>query len=129
MLSPFEYAKSINVTKKYIFGNDDEKYTQFMVNRAMSYQYDCVAAAQIANQFVDITDKMHYDFLFYEIAPKKDRKYIKWEKALKLEDVQLIQQVYFCNQKTALQYLSLLNKEGLQKLKDSLFRGGSDVKS
>jgi hypothetical protein len=130
MANPFETINDILFAKEPMI-NPENGYNAFMVNRGLSYQHDCLGIAEQMNLSSWLDSDLQYYFLFYSVdkKPKHKRKFTKWGKAEDDTDIQLIQQVYGVSYKIALEYLSLLNKEKLQQLKDSLYKGGFDGKS
>jgi len=127
-MNPFDIAKNILTSRKKIDDIQSEGYNPFMVNRVISYNYDCVMQAQIMNESGHLDHDLQYRFLF-DVVEKKKRGFVPYQKGITDLDVKMTQEAFGCNQKTALQYLSLLNTEGLEKLKDSLYKGGVDAKS
>ena len=58
-MNPFDFVNSIN-NGKYVMDNDakEQAYTPFLVNRALSYFPDTIAAANRANMMHDADNKL-----------------------------------------------------------------------
>jgi len=124
MASVFDYINSITSGKVPIWNDETSpgEYSQFMVNRALSYNYDTVMLAQMVNN-TRLSNDTHYRLL-YDSVQKKRRPFNKWAKTIPGEELQLIQTAYKCNRKIAEQYSRLLNKSKLDLIRDSLNTGG-----
>lgn len=124
-MKAFDFIDNILSSREHKF-QEAEKYSQFLVNRGLSYHYDTAMLAQVANER-SMDDDLHYEFLFNS-TPKKRRKFQKWSKVEEDEDLLLIQEAYGCNLKTAIQYLSVLNTDDMVKLRECLYKGGKDAR-
>ena len=84
MSNPFDYVNSIN-SGKSMFGTDndeliEQKYTPYMVNRALSQFVDTVHSANEMNVNNHLDKKLQYDFLINIVRPRK--RFKKWAKAI-----------------------------------------------
>lgn len=120
----FDVANNVNssnelLTPEQLLGATNP----FMLNRAMSNNYDTVFFADEAASFKYVDPYSHYLFLFFSVPKKK--RYGKWEKkAENDENVENVMKVYEVSRKRALEYLEILTEEQLQEISDSLSTGG-----
>ena len=76
-MNPFEYANELITKDKYDEEVPDRKdYKPFLINRTLSYHNDLIHYVNYLNQYPDVNDKLHYDFLNLSIVKKKRPK--KW---------------------------------------------------
>ena len=82
----WDYIKSIN-NKDYIWDErlSDKEYNKYIVNMAFSYYPDTIFFANELNKYPDMSNKQHYDFLYFGI-PKRNR-WSKWLKSLEKKDI------------------------------------------
>lgn len=111
-LGLFDYINSIN-SKEYIF-TEDADYTSFVVGTAFSYFPDTVFIANEINKYQNVDKKQHYDFLYHMI--RKGKRYSKWHKKSKSEDVKLISEYYNISEREAELYVKLMTDEQIKKL-------------
>lgn len=125
-MNVFDFVQSITYGKNDLLAEDpanEKQYVAFIVNRSLSFSADTVLYANEINQHPGTPKKWQYDFL--RLAIPKKKRYNKWIKNQAIsEDVELIQDVYQCSTKTALEYLPLLSDEQLSQLKQSRYKGG-----
>jgi hypothetical protein len=123
-MSPFDYINSINDSKKDIMVDDasEKAYNAFIVNRGLSYFPDTVLYANEMNQRHYLDKKLQYHFLMNTVRKKK--RFSKWLKPEKYEDLELLKRMYGYSNEKAKAALNLLNAEQLQALRASSARGG-----
>lgn len=123
-MNHFDYLNSINSTKEDIMKDDiDEKaYNSFMVNRGLSYFNDTVIYANEMNKYHHLDSKLQYDFLRTLIRKKK--RFSKWNKASKEENLDLVKEYYGYSNEKAYQVLSLLTDQQILELKRKCYKGG-----
>lgn len=121
--SPFEYLKSINLTKQYNLEPLEEKqYPAFIVNRGLSYFIDTVLYANQMNIYPHLDKKMQYDYLFHSV--KRKNRFAKWLKKDSDTDLETVMAYYKYNAAQAKAVLSILNEEQIKTLKERLNPGG-----
>lgn len=99
----------------------------FMMNRAMSNNYDTVFFAEEGNGFKYVDVYSQYLFYFYSVNKKK--RYGKWEKKSDAsEDMKLVMEVYSVSASRAMEYLSVLTPDQLNALRESRMTGGKETK-
>ena len=121
-MSPFDYIKDISEGKKYILAEDDGEYIPFIINKAFSLYPDTIMLANEANQLASLDKRLQHDFLFNSI--KKRKRWAKWPKKDKNEDLALIIEFYKYSIEKARSVLPLLNADQLAKIKEELTQGG-----
>lgn len=124
-MNPFDYSNQIlNGKKDLIIDEQSEKdYNPFIVNRALSYHFDCVLFANEMNRRHFLDKKMQNSFLLNTVRAKK-RPFVKWAKSEKNEDIQCIKTVFGFSDTKAEDALRLLSKDQLKQLKELIDIGG-----
>lgn len=123
-MKPFEYLESISDTKEDIMVDDisEKKYNAFMINRGLSYFLDTVAIANEMNKNPYLDNRLQYDFLKQMVRKKK--RFSKWLKAEKIENVELVMEYYGYSKEKALQALKILNDSQIEFIRTKLKKGG-----
>lgn len=123
-LSPFDYINEINHGKNNLIVDEqtERQYNSFLVNRGLSFSIDTVILANEMNSRPHIPKKMQNDFLL-SVVPKKKR-YSKWLKADKLDDLEIVKAYYECNDEKAKAALRILKPEQIEYIKAKMFTGG-----
>lgn len=123
-MNPFEYLNSINESKKDIMVDDlaEKAYVSFTVNRSLSYFSDTVLLANEMNMNHHIDNKLQYHFLLNLV--RKRKRFSKWIKPEKSDDVNAIKEYYGYSDEKARQVLSLLSSDQLTTIKKKLYKGG-----
>jgi len=122
-MNPFEFSNSITYTKQDIMNDLNEKeYAPFLVNRALSYHQDCILYANEMNRRFDISHKLQYHYLLNTI--RKRKRFAKWSKPELIDDLKIVMEYYSVSRGKAEEYLSILNKSGIETLKKRMNKGG-----
>ena len=123
-MNPFEYANSINYTKKNIMVDDlaEKAYLPYMINRQLSYFPDTVLAANEMNRNHHIDNRLQFDFFINII--RKRKRFSKWYKPEQISDLETIKQYYGYSNEKARQVLTLLSTEQINELKIKVAKGG-----
>lgn len=120
MINTIDYIRSI-VNKEKI--TDLTNYSQFVMNAYFSKFRNCLFIIEYVNEIPNITNKMHYDFLFNMIPFGWQRK-VEYSKT-ELSDIEkLVIDYYKINSKHVKDYMNLLSVEELQSIKDYYAIGG-----
>lgn len=112
---------SILQTNKYCF--DEAGYNQYIINKSLSGYIDCLLYVNEINQYKNIDNKLHYDYLFYSIRKYK-RPYCKWIKKDVDKDIELIREYYGYNKTKSKDILNILMEEQKNYIKQYLDKGG-----
>jgi hypothetical protein len=116
-MSPFDYIKSVTLTKENLINNEVEEksYSAFMVNRGLSYFMDTLFYAQEMNINHNLDNKLQYDYLLKSI--RKSKRFSKWSKKKESEDVKAIQQYYGYSHRRAEEALGVLTRDQVNHIK------------
>ena len=123
-MSPFDYLKAINETKKDIMVDDvsEKEYNAFIINRGLSFFNDTVIYANEMNKYHHLDNRLQFDF-FINIIRKKKR-FTKWIKPQEIENLELIKEYYGYSNEKAKSVLPLFNAEHIEELKKRIYKGG-----
>ena len=125
MSNPFDYVNQIMQGKKDLIVDDvtEKDYVPFLVNKALSYQKDCVLFANEMNRRHFIDNKLQNGYLLNTVRSKK-RPFSKWAKSEKSEDIEFIKSFYGFSEAKAREALRILSDEDIQKIKEKTDIGG-----
>lgn len=126
-MNPFDYVNSINSGKNLLEESDNKEvvvkdYDPFMVNRALSYHNDTLMLANAMNQFSHLDKDLQYLFFINTVRPKK--RFAKWAKPEKNDDLNTIVEYYGYSYEKAKQVLDLFSNEDLDRMRKKLEKGG-----
>jgi|TARA_R100001510_G_C7629982_1_gene189027 hypothetical protein len=120
-----DYLNSINQNKQNLIDQDplaEKKYPAYIVNKCMAQHLDTVMHANEMNQWVNLPNKLQYDFFINTVRPKK--RFSPWDKKDKIDDLELIQKYYGYSVEKARQVIDILSRQQLDYIKDKLNTGG-----
>ena len=126
-MKPFDFINSINFTKKNLMRNTDndelaEKgYVPFITNKTLSYFTDTLLYSNEMNSLHHLDNKLQYEFFLNSIRKKK--RFAKWAKADRNDDIEMISQYYQCSPTKAISALSILTSEQLKEIKNKMEQG------
>lgn len=122
-MNPFDFVKSVTETKENIFEGNEKDYNSFVINKALSFNVDCVFIAQELNKYSQVPK--HAQYLLWLNSIEKKRRYGKWVKKESMpDDIQLIKEAYGYSDSKALTVLSLFTDKQLLELREILNKGG-----
>ena len=123
-LSPFDFLKSINDTKKNIMElpEHEKMYVPFVTNRSLSYFPDTVLLANEMNRYHHIDSKLQYQFLINIV--RKRKRFSKWVKPEIENDIESVKEYYGYSNDKARQVLRLLSSEQLTIIRDKVNKAG-----
>jgi|TARA_R110002153_G_scaffold267170_1_gene431018 hypothetical protein len=127
-LSPFDFMNAASFSKKNLIGESDnpelteKEYNPYIVNRGFTYFEDTILHANEMNQRHELFPGAQFEY--YRSVLRKRKRFSKWHKAEKNNDLDAIQQVYECNRTVAKMYLKVLNEEQLKSVHEKLVIGG-----
>lgn len=104
---------------------DEKDYNGYIINRALSFHYDCVMQANEMNKFPGASSSMQYSFLLNSVRGYK-RPFRKWEKRETIEDLEAIREYYNYSYDKAKDVMVLLNDAQKQRIKKELDKGGNN---
>ena len=123
-MSPFDYLKAINETKEDVMltPEDERKYSPFIVNRGLSFFMDTIFQVNELNRNYHLEARLQFDYLLNSVRKKK--RYSKWLKPEKLQDLDVVKEYYGFSNEKAKDALSTLSEDQLAFIKDKLNQGG-----
>ena len=117
---------SIMQSKKIVVGKWNEKeYASFIVNRALSFHYDCVLQANEMNRFPELPSTLQYHYLLNTVRGYK-RPFRKWEKRETIDDLEAVKEYYNYSNEKAREALVLLNTTQLETIRKAIDKGGTN---
>jgi len=115
----FDFLKSVSETKEelYEYQYFEKDYPPFMINRFLSAAQDTLFFANVMSQLSHLPKKLQYAFYLTGIDKKK--RYFQYSgKGKEGKDLKVIVKYYQCSKEQGLEYLELLSKEQLKKIKE-----------
>lgn len=124
MSTPFDYVKAISFTKEDMIVDDitEKDYNPFIVNRALSMGIDTVLQANEMNQRHHLSKKLQFDFLLNSISKRK--RFDKWQKADKSEELDYVRAYYNYSYPKAISALSVLSNQQIDTIKKKIDNKG-----
>lgn len=123
-----EIVPSILQTKKVVIDGTNEKdFVPYVVNKALSFHYDCILYANEMNMVPSIDGLLQYHFLLNTIRGYK-RPFQPWLKQEKLDDLELVKDYYEFSNEKAKEALSILTSDQLDQIRAAMFMGGTTKK-
>ena len=117
-----ELIPSILQTKVNVVETDKE-YPAYVVNRALSFHYDCVMHANEMNMLPNTPALLQYHYLLNIIRPYK-RPYQKWHKKESVEALDAIKEYYGYSNEKAKDALNVLTDAQIDEIKRRIEKGG-----
>lgn len=120
-----DYLKAINITKENIMESDpmaEKEYVPFVVNRTLSYFPDTVLYANEINLRGGSDHRLQFEYLINSVRAKK--RFSRWLKPEKNEDVDAIKEYYNCSYNKANEIVKVLTGDQLSLIHKRLERGG-----
>ena len=117
---------SILQTKKDCLVNEND-YKPIILNKALSFHYDCIEQANRMNLFANLDPYLQYHYYLNSIRPYK-RPY-RWLKREKIEDLEVIKEHYKYSYEKAKDALSVLSDVQIDEIRKRVDKGGLNVKS
>ena len=121
-----DYLNAINFTKQNLLDTNDEtwvkKYPPFVINKCLSVHYDCIAQANEMNGYHFLDNRIQFHFLLNSI--RKRKRFGKWPKQFKLNDLEYVKEYYGYSNEKAKQALNILTEKQIEHIKKSLYKGG-----
>ena len=123
-MSSFDYIKAINESKEDVMltSQDEKKYAAFIVNRGLSFFMDTIFQANEVNRNHHLDSRLQFDYLLNSIRKKK--RYSKWLKPEKLDDLDIVKEYYGFGNEKAKDALKILSQDQLAYIRRKLNQGG-----
>lgn len=126
-MSPFDFVKDIlNFKRDIMVDSESEKiYNPFLVNRSLSYHYDCLFLANEMNMRPNMDKRPQYVFLMNTVRSTK-RPFMKWQKPETIEHIDVIRKYYNVSRSKAAEIYKLLSPEDIKELYELMDTGGTN---
>lgn len=127
-MTPFDFLNAINQTKENLIEDDvtEKMYKAFIVNRGLSFFPDTILYANEMNFYHFLDEKPQFLYLLNSIRPRK--RFSKWLKGEKEQDVEVISEYFGYNYNKAKDVASLLTQDQIRQMKLKLEKGGLNSK-
>jgi hypothetical protein len=126
-MKPFDFVNSINFTKKNLMkGSDNDElseksYAPYLTNKSLSYFTDTLLYANEMNRMHFLDNKLQYEFFLNSIRKKK--RFAKWAKADKNDDLVMISEYYQISLSKAKEAIRILTQEQLSTIRNKMEQG------
>ena len=121
-----DYLNAINWTKVNLLDGDDltweKKYPPYIINRCLSQHVDAIMMANEMNFHHSLSKRLQFHFLLNSI--RKRKRFGKWPKQFKLNDLEYVKEYYGYSNEKAKQALNILSEKQIEHIKKSLYKGG-----
>ena len=104
---------------------DEKDYNAYVVNRAISFHYDCVLQSNEMNRYPGLSGTMQYQFLLNSIRGYK-RPFRKWEKRETIENLEAVKEYFGYSNDKAKDVMVLLSPTQLEEIKKAIHKGGTN---
>jgi hypothetical protein len=119
----FDFLNSVSFDKNDLLNeNTIKEYSPYMINRFLSAEQDTVEIANFMNELPNLDKRMHYNFLRF-LIPKRKR-FFKYLKTDKIENEELLKQVFQYSPSKAKEVMSILGPEDYEQIRKQLETGG-----
>ena len=119
-----EIIPSILQNKNYVLDNEKD-YHAFVVNRALSFHYDCILQCNEMNKYPGLPAALQYQYLLNTIRGYK-RPFRKWEKRETIYDLEAVKEYYNYSYEKAKEALVLLSNAQKEEIRKAIDKGGKD---
>lgn len=120
---------SILQTKKVTVTQENERdYVPFVVNKSLSFHYDCLLPVNVMNCNPNLDPLLQYHYLLNTIRPYK-RPFQKWQKRETVEDLDAVKEYYNYSNEKAKEALAVLSRSQIEQIKKELDKGGLNVRN
>jgi len=127
-ITPFDFMNAASFSKEDLIGNHENPemaenlYVPYIINRGFVNFEDTILHANEMNMRAHLPYKAQFDY--YRAAFRKRKRFSKWPKAAKSDDLDMIQEVYQCNRTIAKLYLKALSSDDMKNIRARLETGG-----
>lgn len=119
-MSVFDALNNISAEKERKDFHEDD-YIPFLINKGLSYHPDTILYANEMNIRGNMPKAWHYDYLHASI--RKRKRYSKWHKPEKDDNVSLLMEYYKYSRKKAEQALEVLTEDQLDQIRAKMNYG------
>lgn len=115
---------SILQNKNYVLDNEKD-YHAFIINKALSFHYDCVLQANEMNKLPGLAAALQYQYLLNTVRGYK-RPFRKWEKRETIDDLEAVKEYYNYSYEKAKEALVLLSNAQKEAIRKAIDKGGKN---
>ena len=115
---------SILQTKKDVLDTEKD-YNAYVVNKALSFHYDCVLQANEMNRFPATPGTLQYHYLLNSIRGYK-RPFRPWQKRETIDDLETVKEYFGYSNEKAKEVLVLLNADQIEEIRKAISKGGTN---
>ena len=123
-----DIVPAILLTKDSTILDNEKDYNAFIVNKALSFHYDCILFVNQMNIHNNLDGKLQFHFLLNSIRSHK-RPFQKWQKRETVEDLEVIKEYFNYSNEKAKEALTVLSDVQINEIKKLLSKGGLNAKS
>ena len=125
-ITPFEFINAIHHSKENLIVDavTEKQYNPYLVNKGLSYGPDTVIQANEMNSRPHLDKILQFHFLINIIRPRK--RFNKWIKADKIDDLETVKEYYGYSTEKAKQVLPLLDDSAIDELRKRTKKGGKN---
>jgi hypothetical protein len=124
-----EVIPSILQTKKPVITQENEKdYVPYVVNKSLSFHYDCVMWANEMNKLPNTDRLLQYHFLINKVRGYR-RPFQKWHKMETIEDLDVVKEYFNYSNEKAKEAMTVLSNEQIIEIRKLTNKGGLNAKS
>ena len=125
-ISPFDFINAIHHSKEKLIVDDwsEKQYNPYIINKGLSYGADTVIPANEMNSRPHLDKILQFHFLINIIRPRK--RFNKWIKAEKVDDLEAIKEYYGYSTEKAKQILPLLSESNIDEIRRRIKKGGKN---
>ena len=117
-----EILPSILITKKDIL-EDEEDYKPYLINKSLSYHYDCLLQANEMNKYPFLPAKLQYHYLINSTRGYR-RPFQGWQRKETIENLEAIKEYYNYSDRKAQEALKVLSDADVLEIKNKIKKGG-----
>ena len=117
-----DIVPSILSTKTDVL-QEEKDYVPYLVNKALSYHYDCIMYVNEMNMVPFLYKKLQYDYLLNTIRSRK-RPFQKWHKKDIVENHSLVKEYFNYSDEKTKEALSVLSDADIEKIRNLMSKGG-----
>lgn len=104
---------------------DPKDYNAFVINKALSFHYDCALQANIMNLYPNLPGTLQYQYLLNTVRGYK-RPFRPWQKRETIENLQAVKEYFNYSNEKARDVMVLLNEADMEEIKRKLHKGGTN---
>ena len=104
---------------------DEKDYNPYIINRALSFHYDCVMQANEMNKFPSLPGTLQYHYLLNSIRGYK-RPFRPWQKRETIENLETVKEYFGYSNEKAKEVLVLLDADQIEEIKKAIHKGGTN---